>query len=166
MFFWSFSLLIHEHNLGLKYHRDNCFLLNVSFLHFAKSIEPWKPKRIWMILCQTFAGNEISFQTFNIDRVKIHFVAQCCLVPITFAQGIDGLRFAEKTALFMGLRSARRRHLKGNSYHDDISRLNCVHVLRETSENQKGCETKTTRVLRRQLVPFFTVWNLEHWRQI
>ena len=54
----------------------------------------------------------------------------------------------------MGMRRARRRHLKGNSYHDDISSLNCVHVLRETSEKQKGCETKTTR-LRRQLFPFF-----------
>ena len=53
----------------------------------------------------------------------------------------------------MGMRSARRRHLKGNSYHDDISSLNCVHVLIETTEKQKGCETK--RLLRRQLVPFF-----------
>ena len=53
----------------------------------------------------------------------------------------------------MGMRSARRRHLKGNSYHDDISSLNCVHVLIETTEKQKGCETK--RLLRRHLVPFF-----------
>ena len=71
-----------------------------------------------------------------------------------------GIALPKKTALFMGMRSARRRHLKGNSYHDDISSLNCVHALRETTEKQKGCETK--RLLRRQLVPFFTVWNLEH----